>query len=98
MTSTYVTNVSIDALSFFDLTRPITSEPSVFKIRYRAFVIVQKNQPPQFTAWEVIRRQLGTDYSDPKNFKKKAQAALRKVASLGTMRLQMRSLGTNCIN
>jgi hypothetical protein len=49
---------------------------------YRAFVIVQKNQPPQFMAWELIRRQLGTDYRDPKNFKKKAQTALRKVASL----------------
>jgi len=51
-------------------------------ICYRAFIIVQKNQPPQFVAWEALRRQLGTDYSDPKDFKKSAQAALRKVSNL----------------
>ena len=49
---------------------------------YRAFVIVQKNQPPQFVAWTVLMRQLGADYSDPKNFKRKAGAALRKIARL----------------
>jgi hypothetical protein len=49
---------------------------------YRAFVIVQKNQQPQFMAWELLRRQLGTDYSTAKNFKPKAQAALRKIAAL----------------
>jgi Plasmid encoded RepA protein len=49
---------------------------------YRAFVIVQKKQPPQFMAWELLRRQLGTDYRDPKNFKKKAATALRKIATV----------------
>ncbi|MBV8833105.1 MAG: plasmid encoded RepA protein [Acidobacteriaceae bacterium] len=49
---------------------------------YRAFVIVQKNQPPQFTAWTLLARQLGADYTDPKNFKKKTKAALRKIAAL----------------
>jgi hypothetical protein len=49
---------------------------------FRAFVIVQKNQPAQFIAWEILRRQLGTDYSTPKDFRKKGQAALRKVQSL----------------
>lgn len=49
---------------------------------YRAFVIVQKNQPPQFMSWEMLSRQLGTDYTDKKDFKKKGQAALRKVEKL----------------
>lgn len=49
---------------------------------YRAFVVVQKNQPPQFMPWEVLRRQLGTDYRDPKDFKKKAATALRKIVAL----------------
>ena len=46
---------------------------------YRAFIIVQKNQTPQFVAWESLQRQLGTDYSSPKNFQQKAAAALRKI-------------------
>jgi hypothetical protein len=49
---------------------------------YRAFIIVKKNQPPRFMSWTVLTRQLGTDYADPKDFKKKAKAALRKVATL----------------
>lgn len=49
---------------------------------YRAFVIVQKNQPPQFMSWEMLSRQLGTDYADNKDLKKKGQAALRKVEKL----------------
>jgi Plasmid encoded RepA protein len=49
---------------------------------YRAFAIVQKNQQPQFTAWTVLMRQLGADYNDPKNFKKKAAVTLRKIATL----------------
>lgn len=49
---------------------------------YRAFVIVQKNLPPQFISWEQLSRQLGTDYADLKNFKKKGTAALRKIATL----------------
>ena len=51
-------------------------------ICYRAFVIVQKQQQPQFTAWEVLMRQLGTDYTDPDNFKKKASKALAKVKTI----------------
>jgi len=49
---------------------------------YRAFVIVQKNQPAQFIAWSVLMRQLGADYSTVKNFRPKAAAALRKIATL----------------
>jgi hypothetical protein len=49
---------------------------------YRAFVIVQKNQPPQFMAWTMLMRQLGADYNTVKNFKPKARAALRKIAAL----------------
>lgn len=49
---------------------------------YRVFVIYKKQQPPQFTAWESLMAQLGTDYSDVKDFKKKAKAALRKIQSV----------------
>ena len=49
---------------------------------YRAFIIVQKEQPPQFIAWGMLKQQLGTDYGTAKNFKPKAMAALRKVSSL----------------
>ena len=31
-------------------------------------------------AWSVLKSQLGADYSDEKNFEKKARAALRTVA------------------
>jgi Plasmid encoded RepA protein len=51
-------------------------------VSYRAFVIVQKKQPPQFTPWQSLMRQLGTDYGTTKDFKKKAAAALRKIAAL----------------
>jgi hypothetical protein len=51
-------------------------------ISYRAFVIVQKNLPPQFISWEQLRSQLGTDYGDIKDFKKEANAALRKIATV----------------
>jgi hypothetical protein len=51
-------------------------------ISYRAFVIVQKKLPPQFLSWEQLRRQLGTDYGDVKDFKKEATAALRKIAAV----------------
>ena len=49
---------------------------------FRAFIIVQKKQPPQFMAWELLTRQLGADYGTTKNFKPKARAALRKIAAL----------------
>ena len=51
-------------------------------ISYRAFVIVQKNLPPQFISWEQLRSQLGTDYGDLKDFKKEANATLRKIATV----------------
>lgn len=50
---------------------------------YSAFIIVQKKQPPQFVSWEQLRRHFGADYTDPKNFKKKTRAALRKIAGDG---------------
>ena len=49
---------------------------------FRAFVIVQKNQPAQFIAWTTLMRQLGADYSTANNFQKKAAPALRKIATL----------------
>jgi hypothetical protein len=49
---------------------------------YRAFAIVQKKQPPKFIAWQILMQQLGADYGTVKDFKKKASAALRKIATL----------------
>ncbi len=49
---------------------------------YRAFVIVQRQQPPQFMAWSLLQQQLGGDYSDPKDFKRKAKAAFRKIRTV----------------
>lgn len=49
---------------------------------FRAFVIVQKNQPPKFISWQSLMQQLGADYGTAKNFRPKAQAALRKIAAL----------------
>jgi hypothetical protein len=49
---------------------------------YRAYIIVEQNQPPRFMSWAMLSRQLGTDYSDLKDFKKYAQAALYKVETL----------------
>jgi Plasmid encoded RepA protein len=52
-------------------------------ICYSAFAIVQQKRPPQFVAWKSLMQQFGTDYTDLKDFKKKAKAALRKVAGNG---------------
>jgi len=43
---------------------------------------VQKKQPPKFIAWQILMQQLGDDYGTVKDFKKKASAALRKIATL----------------
>lgn len=51
-------------------------------ICYRAFSIVQNNHPPQFIPWQQLMQQLGSDYEDVKDFKKKAQPALRKVQAV----------------
>lgn len=49
---------------------------------YSAFAIVAKKMPPQFVSWKRLMRQFGASYTDPDNFKKKAQAALRKVSTV----------------
>jgi hypothetical protein len=49
-------------------------------ICFRAFVIVQKSIEPQFISWQMLMQQLGTQYGKLKDFKKEAQAALRKIA------------------
>ena len=49
---------------------------------FRAFVIVQKKLPPQFTAWGLLMRQLGGDYANSDDFKRKAKVALRKISVL----------------
>jgi hypothetical protein len=40
---------------------------------------VNKKKTPQFIPWDGLMRQLGSEYSDVKDFKKKAKAALNKV-------------------
>jgi hypothetical protein len=49
---------------------------------YRAFAIVQKNQPPTFVSWQSLMQQLGADYSNVDEFARKAKTALRKIAAL----------------
>lgn len=47
---------------------------------FKGYVIVKKGQTPQFMAWSVLAKQLGGEYSNTHEFKRKAKAALRKVA------------------
>lgn len=49
---------------------------------FKAFVVIQKKQPPQFMAWSVLARQLGGEYGNADDFKRKAKAALRKVQAV----------------
>lgn len=51
-------------------------------VSFRAFVIVQKKQPPKFTSWRLLMQQLGADYGTANDFQKKAGPALRKIAAL----------------
>lgn len=46
------------------------------------FVIMQKSQAPQFVSWTQLARQIGGDYGDVDNFKKKARLALRKIEAV----------------
>jgi hypothetical protein len=48
---------------------------------YRGFAISKKGRA-QFIPWASLQMQLGTDYGDQKNFRKKAKAALRKVQAV----------------
>jgi hypothetical protein len=49
---------------------------------YQAFVVVTRRQPSKFVAWSMLMCQLGTEYDDIRNFKKKAWAALGKIRPL----------------
>jgi hypothetical protein len=49
---------------------------------FRAFVIVQKNQPPKFVSWRSLMQQLGAAYGTANDFQKKAAPALRKIATV----------------
>lgn len=48
---------------------------------YRTYIVSRKGQA-QFIAWELLMQQLGTDYTEAKDFKKYASAALRKVQAV----------------
>lgn len=43
---------------------------------------VAKGGKPQFIPWRGLMQQMGSDYSDPDNFRKKTKAALRKVQAV----------------
>jgi hypothetical protein len=47
---------------------------------YTAFAVIAKGVGPQFVSWTRLIRQFGAGYTSPKEFQRKAQAALRKVA------------------
>jgi len=47
-------------------------------VSYRAFVATQ-NGRTQFVTWEQLMGQLGTDYGDVRDFRKKTKGALRKI-------------------
>ena len=51
---------------------------------YRAFTVSRKGKA-QFIPWASLMTQLGTDYADRKNFKRHAQAALKKVRAVYPM-------------
>jgi hypothetical protein len=48
---------------------------------YRTFAATQKKQS-QFVSWKQLSQQLGTDYADPKNFKRKAKETFRKIEAV----------------
>jgi hypothetical protein len=48
---------------------------------YKAYSVTVKGQP-QFISYHDFMAQLGTDYADPKNFKKKLLATLKKVEAV----------------
>ena len=49
---------------------------------YRSFAIVQRQQPPQFVAWETLMKQLGTGYKESHDFKRYARKALTKIKTV----------------
>lgn len=49
---------------------------------FTAFMMIQKSLPPQSISWTQLSQQLGGDYGDIDNFKKKAQVALRKIKAV----------------
>ena len=48
---------------------------------HRVFSVRRKGQP-QFVSWKNLHAQFGADYTDLKNFRKKAIAAFRKIAAV----------------
>ena len=45
-------------------------------------LVVSRRGKPQFVPWRGLKAQLGGDYADPKNFRRKAELALRKVQAV----------------
>ena len=51
-------------------------------VTYRAFRATRDGRA-QFVTWEQLMGQLGAGYKDPRNFRKKARATLRKIEKDG---------------
>jgi hypothetical protein len=49
---------------------------------HHAFPVVTRQQPPRFVAWSTLMLQLGTEYGDVRDFKKKTWAVLGKIEKL----------------
>lgn len=49
---------------------------------FKGYVIFKKGLPPQFMAWSVLAKQLGGEYGNTDDFKRKAKVALRKVQAV----------------
>jgi Plasmid encoded RepA protein len=49
---------------------------------YKAYLILQKKQGPQFVAWKSLKEQFGTEYATVDDFRRKAKAALREIQGL----------------
>lgn len=48
---------------------------------HKAYAVSRKGKP-QFVPWRGLQTQFGADYKDPKDFKKKAQYALKKIGTV----------------
>lgn len=49
---------------------------------YKTFSLIQHNKTEQFIPWRSFMGQLGAEYSNPMNFKRKAKQAFRKVLAV----------------
>lgn len=81
------TPVPIDMRALKALKRSVLALDLYAWANYRAFTVTQAGKPA-FIPWTSLAAQLGADYADPKDFRRKATGALRKVLAVSpTLRL-----------